>query len=122
MSCFLAAYYIRAIVGYFRIRSYSNVQKGTAAQVEEVGMSRGIDGLEVTVGDKSRETVVGIDEIVDVQVSNCEGWGLLMQLRRLRILLYHRFHHDGTLTYLMSNTCIMNLPIFVLICMFCPTQ
>ena len=46
------------------------------------------------VGDNIREsvmgiknTVAGIDEIVDVEVSDCEGWELLMQLHILSCLL-----------------------------------
>ena len=70
------------MVDYSRVRFYSEVQKGTAAYVEGVGMSRGIGRLEGMVGDKSRgtvvgmkDTVVGIDEMVDVEVLDCVGLG-----------------------------------------------
>ena len=58
-------------------------------------MSRGIGRLEGMVGDKSRGTVVGmkdtvtgIDEMVDVEVLDCVGWGLLVQPRLLPFLPY----------------------------------
>ena len=57
-------------------------------------MSSGIDRLEGMMGDKSREIVVDmkdtvavIGEIVDVEVADCEGWELLMQLHLLPCLL-----------------------------------
>ena len=47
------------------------------------------------MGDRSRETVVGmkdtvagINEIVDMELLDCEGWGLLVQLPLLPFLLY----------------------------------
>ena len=91
VSWLLAAYYTRAIVDYSRVRSYSRVQKGSAAWMEGVGFSRGIGRLE----DKSRrilvgmkDTVAGIDKMVDVEVLDCVGWRLLVQLRLLPFLPY----------------------------------
>ena len=58
-------------------------------------MSRGIGRLEGMAGDKCRGTVVGkkgtvagIDEMVDVEVLDYVGWGLLMQPRLLPFLPY----------------------------------
>ena len=58
-------------------------------------MSRGIGRLEGMVGDMSRGTVVGmkgtvagIDEMVDVEVLDCVGWGLLVQPRLFPFLPY----------------------------------
>ena len=51
-------------------------------------MSRGIGRLEGMVGDMSRGTVVGIDEMVDVEVLDCVGWGILVQPRLFPFLPY----------------------------------
>ena len=60
-----------------------------------MGMSRSIGRLEGMVRDKSRGTVVGmkdtvagIDEMVDVEVLDCVGWGLLVQSRLLSFQPY----------------------------------
>ena len=47
------------------------------------------------VGDRSRETMVSmkdtvadINGVVNVEVLDCEGWGILLQLHLLPFLLY----------------------------------